>query len=332
MENLFLKLKELYAINPTSSEKVTKGFLSDNLILDCGEKKYFLKRYRFDNEGRIKDIHSVKKYFGQNGIPVIMPIPTKDGDTYFEYEDGFYTLFPFVEGKHLSGNRMSDAAIQSLGKMLGHIHLAGAKAEPLVPMDDYFKPWHTARALELKDQVLGIIAAIPKDERTEFDDRAEKNLLLKKKLLQEHAVTYESLGLKADHLTHGDYMAQNVFFDNNDEVAHVFDFEKTEYAPRTFELYRSAVTSLLCDDNPTDEHISRLKMYIDAYASVYPISKEELMAGLKLFFMRLIHGQWVENEHYIVGSNRVDSLLRTDILRVEFFAERMEEMLQAFSL
>jgi hypothetical protein len=69
MDSLLKQIAELFGLKLISAEKVTDGFLSDNYILSSAEGKYFLKKYRFKNIERIKEIHSVKEYFFNGGIP-----------------------------------------------------------------------------------------------------------------------------------------------------------------------------------------------------------------------------------------------------------------------
>lgn len=122
MENLISKINHLYGLQLHSSEKVTKGFLSENHILLSDNNKYFLKKYRFDRQERIEEIHSAKKYFADGGIPVILPITNTEGNTFFLFENGYFALFPFVSGIQLERGTLTDTAIISLGKMLGKIH------------------------------------------------------------------------------------------------------------------------------------------------------------------------------------------------------------------
>lgn len=136
MEQILLKLNQLYGINVSSFKKVEKGFLSDNYFLSDGIKNFFLKKYRFDNSNRIAEVHFSKKYFADGGIPVILPISLLDGKTFFECDTAYYALFPFVEGRHFERGDLSESAIISLGQMLGKIHLLGKESKLVI--DDRF--------------------------------------------------------------------------------------------------------------------------------------------------------------------------------------------------
>lgn len=326
MEELLIQINKLYELNFTSYEKVTMGFLSDNYFLSNGKTKFFLKKYRFDNSSRIAEVHASKKYFADGGIPIILPVSLLDGKTFFEYKNAYYALFPFVEGKHIERGELTETAIVSLGQMLGRIHLLGKESKLVI--DDRFKIENEEKTFKKIDDILTKISEItfPND----FDKTALENVQTKKKLLLENTMTFESLGLDCDHLIHGDYLDHNVFFDENDNVKWVFDLEKTNYSPRTYELFRSMVYGILSAD-VTDIDLENARKYIDAYSSVYPISKDEIRRGLQLYFVKTIHGFWVESEHYLKGNTRVDHFLFEDHKRIKYLSENLDMLIDAFT-
>src|SRR5581483_1788859 len=137
MELLLGRIVELYGIKLGSAEKITDGFLSDNYIVSNGDEKYFFKKYRFKNVERIKEIHSVKRYFSDGGIPVIMPILNNSGESFFEYEGGFYALFPFIDERKLKEADITDEALVSSAEMLSRLHLLGKESKLIV--NDFHK-------------------------------------------------------------------------------------------------------------------------------------------------------------------------------------------------
>lgn len=130
MEKLLLKVSGLYGLELKLVRKVESGFLSENYILEGGDIKYFLKKYRFDDQARIEEIHSVKKYFFDGGVPVIFPLQTRDGRTFFPLEGGYYALFPFVDDNQFETEKLADESIDSLGETLGEDTSFGKKCGP----------------------------------------------------------------------------------------------------------------------------------------------------------------------------------------------------------
>ena len=116
-----------------------------------------------------------------------------------------------------------------------------------------------------------------------------------------------SSSVSNDHLIHGDYFCDNVFFDESDRVGYVYDFEKTQYAPPMYELFRSLFVSFL--SIPTQENLALAKKSVDAYLAVYPFSKEIVRNSLTAAYLKQIHSVWIEEEHYLKHSIRPDDLL-----------------------
>lgn len=323
MTDLSTKISELFGFGTIETfEPVAKGFLSENSIIHIQGAMYFLKKYRFTEEAKIDEIHSVKKFFSENGIPIVMPLKTKTGKTYFNIEDRFYALFPYVAESHLEYEKgqMNREAITSFGKMLARIHLVGKNAT--LHIDSLFKDNESLNADG--ENILKIIEA--KEEKTEFDQLAAQTITLKKKLTSEIQFKYNDLNFKNDHLVHGDYTDQNVFFVNN-VIAYVFDLEKAQYQPRFFELFRSMSLTFF-NGNNFEQELRDAKTFLDAYLDQYPMSPEELRNGLKAYYLRSINSAWVEGEHYLKGNTRLDPLLFRDYTRVKYLSDHMEEIIE----
>lgn len=320
MDDLIDKINSLYNLQLHSAEKVTKGFLSANHILHSDSKKYFLKRYRFDNKERIEEVHSVKKYFANGGIPVVLPITNAEGNTFFFSNDGYFALFSYISDKQLERRSLTDTAIISLGETLGKIHLLGKVCN--LPIKERFKAWNKEKSLE---KIEAIYTELKKETNpTDFDKLALESIETKKRLIQENSIVCEDLKLPNDHLIHGDYLDHNVFFGLDDKVSFVFDFEKTDYSPRMYELFRSLMYSFL-SGNVTKQELEKAKLYLNSYIAFYPTTKDELARGLKFFYLKLIHGVWVESEHYLNKSSRVDEFLLNDFQRIKYHSHHFDE-------
>ena len=303
----------------TSTTNVTKGFLTENHFLESDTGKYFLKKYRFNNKRKIEEIHEVKKYFSDGGIPVILPIKTIGGNTFFEFQSGFYAIFPFISGRELGREELTETAIRSLGEMLGHIHLLGKKA--LIQIED--KPYARNQVKSLDRNLLIINNIKSQETLSELDRIALADLELKTHLLETSPVVEMDQKLPHDHLIHGDYLISNVFFSSSDTVSSVFDFEKTIYASRLFELFRSMMLGFY-------DNTDKLRMYLDSYSIIYPVSKEEVWSGLINYFRNNIHGAWPASEYYLHNNIRVAQLIIEDAKRTKYISDnfhRIEEKL-----
>ena len=321
MQPLLNQVSELYELNPLDYiEKVTKGYLSENHIISDKNKKYFLKKYRFNNEERIKQIHSVKQFFNEKGIPVIMPLSTSNGSTFFSYNKGFYTLFPFINKKQLTRGEPTKPAIISMAKTLAKMHLYGK--DSVIKIDNTFNPWNKEESLHNISLVMGKIKSIK--HKTNFDKLALKIILLKKKIIVENEIKYEQFNFSNDYLVHGDYVDQYIFLNDNDEIAYIFDFEKAQYSPRFPELFRSMMNSFLSGEI-NEENIKRAKLYLNTYCSIYPMPPKEIEINFKVYYLKTVHGLWVEVEHYLNNNNRADEFLKPNFEKILYFSKNLDK-------
>jgi len=326
MDILLSKIREFYGLRLCVVEKVSGGYLSQNYILSDGTVKYFFKKYRFDNERRVKEVHAAKKYFFDSGIPVIVPLPGKSGKTYFECGGRYYAIFPFVCGLHMKYGAPKDGEIISYGEMLGRLHLVGKKS--VLSIGSYFKPMDREESLR---KIAKLIKKIHENEvSSDFDKTALESLSLKKELIATNDIQYDQLGLKNDHLIHGDYLYHNVFFNDSLKVSHVFDFEKTAYYPRCFEIFRSMFYSFPIEGNGPLS-LQYAKLYLDSYSRAYPISNEEIRNGLRMLYLHNIYSLWIESEHYLWGNRRIDLFLIPEKQRIEYLSKHKKELEEFFS-
>lgn len=324
MEKMLECIAGLYGIDVKWEEKVTKGFLSENHILADNKtgKKYFLKRYRFDTKDKIQQIHIAKFYFAEKAVPVIIPIADKDGKTFFVFEEAYFALFPYINGHHIESKNLTIENINSLAQTLGAIHKAGMNAH--TGITEVFAGWNKEKLLIRNTELISSIEH--KTDKNAFDIHALEDLKLRRSIIESNTQAFEDFELPANCLIHGDYHIGNVFFDNFGHVSHVFDFEKTIYAPRTFELFRSTVFIFFGTSISTDD-VHKARLYIQAYRAIMPTSSEELKKGFRLFFLRFVHGFWVQNEHYLKGNTRVDQFLIQDYERTLYFSEHLDDLI-----
>lgn len=312
--------------------KVAVGALSNNYVVSSGGTRYFLKHYRAKVKDRIVGIHAAKHFFSAGGIPVILPLPTQAGSTYFLYEDQAYALFPYVVGKQVHAARsVSLVQARSLGSTLATMHRLSSKKLPRIPAPR-LPAWTVAHGRELQlrfeetaQRILKIIAK--QKAQNQFDRRAQKLLELKVQLSSRNPRQFNTKTLGKPHVTHGDYHIGNVFFNIRGTVSHVFDFEKFELFPRPLELFRSLYISCF-DGQFTAENFKKAKAYLRAYNAVYPIRREEFAQAVRYSANRHVYSTWVEAEHYLHHNTRTDKFLRGDWQSVQYFAKHLETFIE----
>jgi Ser/Thr protein kinase RdoA (MazF antagonist) len=319
MDDIKKAIVENYNLGSISSiSKIEAGFLSENYSISTPSGKFFLKRYIKDVE-RVQDIHKVKMYFASHGVPVILPMTTVSGKSIFSLEDNVFALFPFVTGIHHNRQHIQDSISTEIAKLLADMHQIAQKSPMTIPAT--FKFWNKDK-LRLADEILTKIDFIT--NKSEFDKLAQKNIELKKKLINQTEISHTAYNLEPLILIHGDFHEQNLFFDEKGRIKYIFDFGETKMGLRGYELWRSADYMFL-NGKFTDENIRKVIHYLRAYNSFNSISEEILSACFRVYFQMHIHSFWVESEHYLKTNNRVDGFLEER--STSYFAQHRDEFL-----
>ena len=291
-------------------KKFDAGFLSDNYIIEFKDKKFFLKGYRFKDKANVSEVHAVKFFFASKGIPVILPVKTKVGDTIFSLDDKHYALFPFVVGIHYNRGTIPRPIGKALGEFLARMHQVGKEYD--FPVKAGFKSKSKATVIFRIKEILNIIES--KHKRDAFDTLAFETLSLKLELVNRDSRPVEEFICEPLILLQGDFHEQNIFFDGAGAITCIFDFEKAQMGPRSFELWRSA-NYMFLNGYFSEGRINDVIAYISAYNAVNPISKDELARGLEIYYQKCIHSVWVEQEHYLKNNSKTDMFLENRTIK-----------------
>lgn len=318
-QNLLEEIAKQYRLPfPKIHERITRGVLSNNHTLNVEGTLYFLKQWRFTDLARVREITAVEKYFAKAGIPVILPLPTTpNGSLIIEHDGMFYSLYPFVPGKHIERELVDGDSLQSMAMMLGRIHLV-SQSNPL-QINERFKWWNRERIIEKMQGIQEVLEGIT--NKSTFDHQASEYLSRKLLLINSNTVQPGDLNLSLDTLIHGDYHESNLFFEN-DQVTHVFDFEKAEIAPRVFELIRCVELTFI-NGEYTSPNLDRAAQFISVYSRNYPISVAEIRQGVLLWFLKGIHSCWIEEEHYLKNNTRPDIFLENGLKSLRYETDHL---------
>ena len=324
MESLKQALSKLFGLSDISLVKLDAGFLSDNYEVTAGAQKFFLKGYRYESVEKIAEIHKVKNIFAGKGIPVIMPIATKTGETFFSVNGKNFALFPFVSGIHYNRGVIPPNAIKVVADLLAKMHRIGKECG--FATKEVMSEKDTATVMLEARHLLEIIVNIK--NKSAFDKLALASVEMKLRLMEEYNNSKRDRPTEPPILIHGDFHDQNVFFGEDGEIKYVFDFEKAMMAPRWFELWQSADYMFINGDF-SKKRVGDAITYLKEYNLKNSISEKELLAGLDAYYRRLIHGFWAEKEHYLKGNTRTDRFLENKSTR--YLSENMEKFKRVIS-
>lgn len=323
---LFDQLSAHYALPVLrSATPVTGGYLSRNWHLVAADSGYFLQEYRFAEITPVAAAHASLFHFQRAGIPTIPPLPTRAGQTIWSYAGRFYALFPFVTARQLRRGALSVTAVQSVGAMLAQLHRAGHQVT--LPHVQRRRLKDNRPTFQKQAQlILDLIQRQP--AQSAFDQLAVRTLQRQLTLVEQTAIDYATLPLASDHLLHGDFHDGNLFFDEEEQVQAVFDWEKTEIAPREIELIRALL--FICFSNPDNfcatfapVNFSLGEAFLRAYQARYPVAEKGLIAAVHARYWGSLCSLWVVEEHYLHQNQRVDPFLEATLTEISYFADHL---------
>lgn len=297
-------------------EENHEGVLNRNYVVTTDTGKYFVKSIREKRRPSLPYIAEIEEFFYGNGIPAIRMLVSTNGNKIEEYDSETYAVYPFVESTKTHAHDRLGFTL--MGQMLGRIHFAGSKD---VPMSLSQKLFSEKPAEEVQEKLQGYLERVqtPKDDT---DKLFLEYIQLKLDMLDRAS---HIAPLPMDTLTHGDYHARNLLFNSEKEIIGVVDWEQSSMNARAYELARSIL--YICFEGEDESHeyqddavIESAKSFIRGYASVYPISKEEIAAGIKLRWKKLVHSFWIEEQHFVRNDSRSNKFIPHEIRLIRDFA------------
>lgn len=154
-----------------------------------------------------------------------------------------------------------------------------------------------------------------------------KTLSLKQSISKAIPRRIKASSLGKHHMVHGDYHAQNLFFNSEGQISHVFDLERTGAQPRSLELVRSMF--LICFNSYfSATQFKQAKIYLQSYNQIYPINKSEVEHAVRFMFYKHALNLWIEKDHYLHNFKRADTLLSGEFRYLKYMSQNLETFIQ----
>ncbi|MFA5127001.1 MAG: phosphotransferase [Patescibacteria group bacterium] len=320
MDKVIELIKLNYGLLPRLVKIIDGGYLGNNYFLTSGKGNFFLKGYCYQDISKVEEIQKIEFFLADGGIPVILPIKNNQGLYIFTVEGIHYSLFPYIEGRIVHRDDLTQKVFESAGKMLARIHLLSKNGIPDF-VTEIISPYNKSifsEELQLIEKKLE-----DKTQLDSFDQLAREAIYFKKNAVERNKIKYQDLNLPDSHLIHGDYHEANLFFDGNENVSHVFDLEKAKRAPRVYDIIR-AMDSMCFFTHFENHNFENAKSFIQAYGSIYPLDQVEFETGIKYYYLKKIHSLLIEKEHYLKHNNRLNDFLKSDLVSLSYYSSNLE--------
>lgn len=209
---------------------------------------------------------------------------------------------------------------------MAEVHQIGQKDDlPQAEKKDI--SWNKERLDQKTERVKTKIKS--KNNLSQYDKLAKRAIANKLKLSEKYPISPNELGLDYNCLIHGDLYCENVFFNEQDEVAYVYDWEKAKIAPRCYEIIRSMMYTIF-DKKYNEQAINKAKLHLQTYKENYKLTNKQIELGVKTMTLNSIYSMWVLEEYYLKDNKRVKPILKTELERIKFFGDGLEEVIEKF--
>ncbi|MDO8581357.1 MAG: phosphotransferase [bacterium] len=290
---------------------------------------YFLRQHRIEKKMEdLERLHAAERFFAQHGIPVVPAIPILEKPNVHVYaQDGqLYSVYPWLTGKRYEERlELPTTALESIARMQADVHLLSNDGAPEGLSERRGMGWDREKFFIDCARYEAMIEG--KDHREPFDDLVLAVLRLQKQAVKKNTTRFEDMRLGTDHLIHGDVHPGNIFFNDDDTIKHIVDSEHVQYSARVLEVAKSLDYICLSPDF-TEEDFERARTFLVAYHARYPLTREELVDGVRAYFLRTVHSTWKLREHYDKGNTRVDKMFLKDQKRFVYFAEHLDAFIE----
>jgi Ser/Thr protein kinase RdoA (MazF antagonist) len=313
-----------YSLSLTAEARPLEGSAGATVRVqtDCGS--YVLRRrgQRSSSPERVAFDGRLRRFLRAQGLPSVVAVPTSDGEPGVRLEDGFWELYPFVEGSPYRHGEPGQLA--GLGHTTAFLHRAGAEfrlrgdVSPLLEQFSLAVPGAPG-SRRIDDPVcmrkaLSAAAGLLEDLPRSAAGRMEE--LLSRVAAHYGGARYSQLDR---YVIHGDLHPSNVLFDGMGGVAGLFDTDWAVFSPRVRDLadalwffagesesQRADIWSLT-SARRVDEELARL--LLQGYCAELPVGQEEAQAVQWAWLGRWI-AMHLEGMYKVPMADRVRFLTR----------------------
>jgi len=291
---------------PVTEVRPGSGTANASAIIELGHERMLLKRRnpRYAVPDWVAFDHALMAHLSVRGVPVPVPIATREGNSWVTLDDAVYELFEFLPGDEHCGGDVGQ--VRAAGEMLARFHLASDDFEP--PAEKTWARYHSPA-----DIVAGLATIRDDSPALAVADRVAAQLVTR--LPDE---TYWALPTT---IVHGDWHPANLKFDG-ERVAGVFDLDWCTRQPRAVDLADGLLFFCSHRDEPIvpgDIWSLTQTMRMDAeltrafgagYTTVLPPTDEELAALPDLMRCRWLYCRVDAAARKVEAGRRVEFLLR----------------------
>jgi Ser/Thr protein kinase RdoA (MazF antagonist) len=308
---------ELWGLEPSGeAEPVADSVRNHNFRVLTTSGPVFLRLAKASTARERAELeHRTILWAAERGLPVNLPLPSKDGRTLRSTGGTLVSVFPWIDGRTMDVDAPTGQEAAALGDTLGRLQ------EELAEFDDLglgtcpiARPWDTQRAIEELSRVDDLIRYYPAPGPWRL--QVQEWLRFKLALLESsEARPYDEYAGLAAQVCHGDFHERNVLFARDDNrVLAVVDWEMVGRMPPAFELVQALSWTHLV-------HFPVLDSFVAAYAKHRRVERTDISDAVDMWWQASLHNTWAYTQSFIKGNRRADRFFESNDRQLRLFAD-----------
>lgn len=277
------------------------GTMNDTFIVTTSDRLAVLRRHRLSRcRAMVEREHALMGHARERGVPCPEVLWARSGEPLIEEGGRLYSLFEHAPGRQVRRCDLTAKHAASLGSALAQVHDSIADCTPVrhrprgEPKGTADLPTSGETAARLQ-RLLTVVQQ--RRESTEADRWAEEHLRSRLAWLEANPGAPPTLASRESRTLHGDYQESNVFFDDQQRVCAVIDWDNAEYGSTSGELIRAMSLSFNID-------AVLCQAFLDGYREIRQADLDDLYLEAELYSWRKLHDTWLYDTVYLIGDSR----------------------------
>lgn len=277
------------------------GTMNDTFIVTASDRLAVLRRHRLSRcRPMVEREHALMGCARERGVPCPEVLSARSGERLIEESGRLFSLFEHAPGQQVRRRDLTAKHAATLGIALAQVHDAIADCTPVRdrPTGERRGTADLPTSAETAARLQRLLTVVQlRRQATELDRWAEERLRSRLAWLEANPGAPPPLSSPESRTLHGDYQESNVFFDDEQRVCAVIDWDNSDYGSTSGEMIRAMSLSL--DLDPI-----LCQAFLDGYRRIRQADLDDLSLEAELYSWRKLHDTWLYDTVYLHGDSR----------------------------
>jgi homoserine kinase type II len=316
----------------SAAEPVTTGTMNQNWRVRTTAGTYAIKQVLDHGADQARRIHAAISALAAKGMPVPLPVALPGGDTLLERPAGLFAVSAWAAGLHRGGAELDLAECETLGRVLGDLHILLGSELPAAPTCVPADTRDPGTACAEIDRFVAVIdGRRSRGEADEFDERTHDHLQARRALIESHVHSQPEGAAQVGPAgwIHGDFQQYNVLWDSG-RVSAILDWDRLRVDVLPGEVVRAGIY-IFSHAEGHGVDLDRVAAFVRGYRAVRPIADPAFSDAVHRWWWSHLCALWPLSRHYELGDPRCGRFFFTGSARLSWWENHADDVHAAFT-